>query len=560
MEQSFQNTTTNLGNLAGNVSSIPNTQSQEANVDNASVSQFTQNTNLQNNLSGIVQPPVYQTTESVIPPVSQPSVQQSSSIYSSQTIAQNTTNVTINPSPVSQIGENIVSSSNTNLEQTVAQPQYVQQISQQQANNSAAAQVVTPSQTVSSQVGVSVNEVVSQVSEMSVETSQQPEINRHEQPLIVDDYSIPVEKFRTMIKTIKLAANCNKNIPISQIIEIFFTSKGLIAKGTDMLNTLTYIDDTIRFVTELNIAIEIATLDKLVDKFDEGETVQVIPNLETGIITLMCENGEYIFQQQNDPQTFEPLHIPDSILPANTDPVAIDFELLKEKVTRADALCADSGLSKTLMSVCLSDRIYASDSNNAYAEPNLPELANETFCLAHDTVQIIKSLNLEDETVKIAFNKDDSGIIRTVHIYNNYFKLDCNVDENQDIYPLDTIRSLLTINYDLALQIPRVDVLKVLDRATVFIESNTDEDCSVFTVSSNNLNVSSKNGRAKINVGLEGIEFNLPVFEMNIKKVIDALSNLSEDIVTLSITKGEQSIVCISSGDITQMISIQENE
>lgn len=517
MEQSFQNSTMNLGNVTGGQYVAPN-PNQLSGINQ----QYTASIPAQpvGNVSSIpnvgVQPSVSPAQE-VIPPVFQQPAQ--SSIYSDSNVGNN---VVVNTTPnVSQPQPDLSKPENAYL---------------------------NPESVDSAPVVNTVN------SQQSTETQQASS----SEPIIRSNYAIPVENFRKMIKTVKLAANCNKNIPLSQVIEIRLTSEGLVAKGTDMLNTLTYLDNSIKFTSELNIAIEIGTLEKLVDKLDDGVDLEILPDAEKGIITLLCDGGEFTFQQMNDDQTFQPLHIPDITAPANTEPVIIDFNELRDKLSRARIFASTSNLIKSLSGVCLSDRIFGTDTNNAYSEPNIPQISNETFCLASDTLKIISSLDF-GETTYISFSKDASGIIQSVHIYSEHIKLDSNVDEQQDRFPLETVRELMTTKYDIAIKIPRLAVLKVLDRATIFLDNAIDEDCSSFDVSVGNLKISSRNGRAKLNIAIEGVQSPLPVFDLNIKKTIEALSNLEEDTVTLSINNGQQSVVCLSSKDIIEMISIQTN-
>lgn len=383
------------------------------------------------------------------------------------------------------------------------------------------------------------------------------------QPTTMNNLAIPAIRLKKLLKAVMSTAICEPNIPISNIIEFTFANEGLTAKASESANMIVYHDPTYRFTKAANLSLEAKLLDNLMSKVDDDELITITPSPETGSALITISSGEFIVSERNDSTTGEPIHIIPAWEASNTEPIKIDYAKLKDKLTRAFVLASKGNVTAATSGVYLDgNKIISSDGNGAYVCDNLPELANERFCMSREMINILSSVELDSTKSTMSFNKDANGVIQAIFITDGNVTVSGIKDQNESIFPLEALHSIVSMTANRAFEttLSKQEVAKILARLNVFVSVLSDKDIVEFSINEQSIAISNKNGRAKQEIKLQERHNPIPKFGLSLQLAITTFNNFAESDIKFSVCNESMKVVVLEVEGITQIMCTQDED
>lgn len=292
---------------------------------------------------------------------------------------------------------------------------------------------------------------------------------------------IETNLLKKMVSKAVKGAGMNKMLPITNMMLLKGDSTGFYIVTTDGLNTFS-VKNTEPVRNDFYMVLPVDTFSKLVAKMScESITMEV----EGNVLTL-TGNGKYKIPLPNDEEGLLTFPEPKLEIPATSG------KEIKASFVKAIINANKSALAKNLTVPCLcgyylgEDEVISTDENVAcFTTINL---LGEPRLLSAVTLDLLALTNYENIFYEVCGNK----LVFT----SEDMQLVTEEIEGRDIYPVEPLTQLLESgNYSSYCKIPKLLLLSVLDRLSLFVEPY-DKNAVVFKFTPDGLQVNSMKSSA----------------------------------------------------------------
>ena len=455
-----------------------------------------------------------------------------------------------------QVDVSTLNISSTNMVQDTIQ------VSQQQANMTAAAQVVTPTTTIND---VAISEQEANINSTVVEVKAEGTPVVQEAKFILnDEFIVNTEMFKSMIAIAKKAATCIPNIVTTTIFDITFDNDCLKIVSTDSYNVLVQTNRNIGFKNTLHFNIEVNLFSDLISKLD-CETIKFELDERRYVKITTSDGSNFMLPEfyDRDSGQIVTLERMEGKIQQGDIEIDVDGIQFKQLISSAKTLTANEKVAKYLAGIYCADRIYSTDSENMFGLPNIPQLTEHPFYINNELVERIVSLDFSVKTkIVLRPSSDNPNNISHVIIADDNISIDgpCNL-EFEAKYPTNIIQHYMTTDLPSKFTIERSKLESVLKVAELFIEPNTDKENCIFTGNASNgyLEVRSRNEQAHQYIPVTGLNVDLKPFYLRVKDFLTVLGNCSSDIITVEVDSNEYVNIRITDNNFVLIVAIQHN-
>lgn len=355
---------------------------------------------------------------------------------------------------------------------------------------------------------------------------------------------IRTELLQKMVNKAIQGSSNNKALPLTSLIGIEFKGRVLSLYTTDGSNQLivkhAFRDQELpEILQEFYTIVNADTFSKLVGKTTK-ETIELenkdnyLEFKGNGVNKFdiaINEDGEIVrFKAQEK---------------IDAEPFSIDTKLLQGAIKVAKASIAKTMDVPCLTGYYICDNIITTD-RQLVCKLNYG-LCKEPLLLPSEMAELL--LLAERETINV-LHKDNK-----LMFFDEDFVLCGNELEGKEIYPVQPINNLVSLDYKSEISVKKQELLNVLDRMALFV-SDRDENGIILTFASGTLQITSKKSNAN-EIIVSDTQGNLD-FEclVDIQMLKSQVETISTDMVQISY--GQDKSIKIQDGYVTHVISLIE--
>ena len=355
---------------------------------------------------------------------------------------------------------------------------------------------------------------------------------------------IKTELLQNMVcKAIKGAGN-NNMMPITELIGIDVNKDTLTLMTTDGSNQLRVLGkvdyDPLSGPQVFYTIVNADTFSKLVGK----TTKEYMELTNTDKFLEIKGNGTYKLNIAMNEEG-ELVKFPD-IKPIEKEPEVISANLLKNILNTARASIAKTMEVPFLTGYYISDKSISTDRQlvcfikNGIKEPLL---------ISSEMAELLQLV--EGENVNL-FKEDNRVIFSTSDIIISGKEL-----EGKDVYPVQSIENLVSLDYRNSIKVKKQEILEVLDRMSLFVDGG-DKNGVYLTFAGEGLIIRSQQSNAEEIIDYEGIIDNTDMFTClaDIDMLKSQIETISAD--SVEIHYGQDKSIKLVEGDCALVVSLLE--
>lgn len=345
-------------------------------------------------------------------------------------------------------------------------------------------------------------------------------------------------------KSIKGASN-NGSLPLTTKMGIKLSNGKLKLLTTDMTNTLCVIIDKVSG-DDADITVDADLFAKLISKLtcesvemtvDKGALV-VVGNGTHKIEIEADENGDVIF--------------PDVKIPEDDSAEIVKLTSINNvyNINKASLLKSDDDRIELTGYMC-TDRVISTN-GSILTSNNIPLFGKDEEFLISPQMMLLLTLN-DVEDIKMYHN--DGGEL--LFVTDNVVVAGTELMGKED-YPVEDILEYFDIEPKSTCKVPKDLLLSVLDRLMLFVK-DYDRNCANFTFNRTGIKISSQSGSSDETIRyVESENFEDFSCVVNIPALKQLVSATPSD--NISIGYGDESVLIIKEGNVTQILSLGEDD
>lgn len=352
---------------------------------------------------------------------------------------------------------------------------------------------------------------------------------------------IPTGKFQDMVARASKGASENKLLPITSMMAVELKDNILTLTTTDTANYLKVIADKVEG-DDMYAVVSVDLFSKLIAKM----TSESITIILTENSLQVKGNGTYNLPLETDEDG--PVQYPSYNFNKNGEPETIHLTSIKNIQAINKAAVAKSLESPCLCGYYTGDRVITTDGDVICF--NDMKLFKEPALISQEMMNLL-SLNTEE---KINCWRDGENFLfetPNVIIYG------CAHD-GMEVFPVEEISSYLDAEFGSMCKLPKILLQNVIDRLSLFIEPY-DKNGAYFTFTKDGVKVhSKKSSSVEVIPYQESKDFSPFVCCVDIPLLREQINaNPGE---TIEIWYGQDAAIKMTSGKVTQVISLLEDE
>lgn len=352
---------------------------------------------------------------------------------------------------------------------------------------------------------------------------------------------IPTGKFQDMVARAAKGASENKLLPITSMMAVELKDNTLTLTTTDTANYLKVIAEKVEG-DDMYAVVNVDLFSKLVAKMT-SETITIILTENS---LQVKGNGTYNLALETDEDG--PVQYPIYSFNKSSEPETIHLTSIKNILATNKAAVSKSLESPFLCGYHIGERVITTDGDAICI--NDMKLFKEPALISQEMMNLL-SLNTEEKIT--CWRDKDNFLFETPDVVI----FGCAHD-GIEIYPVEEISSYLDAEFGSMCKLPKILLQNVIDRLALFIEPY-DKNGAYFTFTKEGVKVhSKKSSSVEVIAYQESKDFSPFVCCVDIpllRQQIDA--NPGESI---EVWYGHEAALKISSGKVTQVISLLEDE
>lgn len=504
-----------------------------------------QTVNLGGNVGGVV-PPVFDTKQVVQPPV-----------FGNQSVATSGyAQVVQSPViPQPQGATTVVADNTTNV--TIATPEEPVTITMVPQDGLGITQNMH-SQVITTNMGTSIEEPVK---ETAVETEEK-EVVPTEPQVIDGEIKLPTVYLRDLVNAARKVGIASNMIPLSEVLNILFTERGIILRATSGKADIEIIDTRYIFKQPVEMSLDIRLFTDFINAVSCSNLI-LSYDVSTAILTVIPDNnsGVYKFTQKVDLSTQRPVINELTFNTSYASMKAVSYDefvrtLTTSKTVRTDATkLGQVGLEGTYYS----DIIASSDGNIMLLQTNKLEINDKEFFLKAHMCDLISTLPFDVAKFRVGFVANpNTGKVNGIVISDEKITICSDVEIPED-FPVEVCKNYWNADeYVNKLSLNTKAMIDILKPVIPFINPERDKDRIAVTVAGADMKIVSLNGGAESHIMISNANnyaTSLPLY-LPAKKLYNTLQTISDETFNMLIDTAENSpCMCLTFEDYKCLVA-----